>query len=62
VALTLDDQPARLPLGALGGGEALIGLRSHATGDRLDAELELEGDDAVVVALDPPSPPDVTAS
>jgi alpha-glucosidase len=62
VALTLDDQPARLPLGALGGGEVLIGLRSHATGDRIDAELELEGDDAVVVALDPPSPPDVTAS
>jgi alpha-glucosidase len=62
VALTLDDQPARLPLGALGAGEVLIGLRSHATGDRIDAELELEGDDAVVVALDPPSPPDVTAS
>jgi hypothetical protein len=61
VALTLDDQPARLPLGALGGGEVLIGLRSHMAGDRVETELELEGDDGVVLALDPATSRDVTA-
>jgi alpha-glucosidase len=61
VALTLGARPARLSLGALGGGEVLIGLRSHIAGDRVETELELEGDDGVVHALDPATTRHVTA-
>jgi hypothetical protein len=40
----------------------LIGIRGHAAGDRVEAELELQGNDAVVVALDPTTPPELTAA
>ncbi len=51
VVLTLGNEPGRLALDGIGRGEVLLGLRSHAPGDRVEGMLELDGDDAVIVAL-----------
>jgi alpha-glucosidase len=54
VALTLGIGSASLDLGPLGSGEVLLSLQGTRDGERVSNELRVEGDDAVIVALDEP--------